>query len=384
MDNKEQLLEIMEKTISSLEVNKDSIMSLIGNMQSEYEKKKQELVDIQTKIPLIMNDVKKLKAMDTEMRQHLASASEDFSEKGRIKLQQTYEKASDIHSQLLKSEEIEDSLIKRRNNLELELKRNQVYVAQAEHMAQQLVVSLSYLQTGMSHLTSSSEEEINHNSQSAFSSQYMSFLKSIENEKLHIARDIHDGPAQQIASAQMRVDFCKTVLRHDLEKGLKILDQLKADLASSLTEVRNILFNLTPAPLEKMGLKGSIENLLNTIIDSDKTSTSFHFELSEVIIEQGIETTIYRIVQELINNIKKHAQATQLVLSLTSSEKYVYIHMIDDGIGFNVPEDLKEFSNVQKSFGLANVYTRIHDLEGHLKISSQVNKGTVFRIQLPI
>lgn len=383
MDNKEQLLEIMEKTISSLEVNKDSIMSLIGNMQSEYEKKKQELIDLQIKIPLMMDDVKKLTVQDTEMRQKLAAASEDFSETGRIRLHKTYQQANTIHSQLLKLEEVEDSLIKRRNNLEFELKRNQFYISQAEHMAQQLVVSLSYLQTGISHI-SSSEEENNNNNQSAFSSRYMSFLKSIENEKLHIARDIHDGPAQQIASAQMRVDFCKTVLRHDLEKGLKILDQLKADLASSLTEVRNILFNLTPAPLEKMGLKGSIENLLNTIIDSEKTSTSFHFELCDVIIEQGIETTIYRIVQELINNIKKHAQATQVVLSLTSSEKYVYINMIDDGIGFNVPEDLKEFSNGQKSFGLSNVYTRIHDLDGHLKISSQIDKGTVFRIQLPV
>lgn len=383
MDNKEQLLEIMEKTISSLEVNKDSIMSLIGSMQSEYEKKKNELINIQIQIPILTDDVRHITTLDTQMRQKLAAASEDFSDNGRIRLQKTYEEANLIHSQLLKLEEVEDSLIKRRNNLELELKQNQFYIAQAEHMAQQLVVSLSYLQTGISHITSDPEENT-HSNQTAYSAQYMSFLKSIENEKLHIARDIHDGPAQQIASAQMRVDFCKTVLRHDLEKGLKILDQLKSDLASSLTEVRNILFNLTPAPLEKMGLKGSIENLLNTIIDSEKTSTSFHFELSDAIVEPGIETTIYRIVQELINNIKKHAHATQLVLRLTTSDKYVYIHMIDDGIGFNVPEDLKEFSNSQKSFGLANICTRIQDLDGHLKIHSHINKGTVFRIQLPI
>lgn len=383
MDNKGQLLDIMEKTISSLEVNKDSMMSLIENMQSEYEKKKQELTDIQIQIPLLMEEVKKLTAYDTQMRQRLASASEDFSEKGRIRLQEIYDEANKIHYQLLKSEEDEDALIKRRNNLELELKRNQFYISQAEHMAQQLVVSLSYLQTGISHLTSAPEENSASN-QSVFSAQYMSFLKSIENEKLHIARDIHDGPAQQIASAQMRVDFCKTVLRHDLEKGLKILDQLKADLASSLTEVRNILFNLTPAPLEKMGLKGSIENLLNTILDSEKTQTAFHFELYDIDIEQGIETTIYRIVQELINNIKKHANATQVALRLSSSDKYVYIHMVDDGKGFDVPDDLEEFSNAQKSFGLANIYTRIKDLDGHLKITSQLDKGTVFKIQLPV
>ena len=88
MDNKGQLLDIMEKTISSLEVNKDSMMSLIENMQSEYEKKKQELTDIQIQIPLLMEEVKKLTAYDTQMRQRLASASEDFSEKGRLRLQE--------------------------------------------------------------------------------------------------------------------------------------------------------------------------------------------------------------------------------------------------------------------------------------------------------
>ena len=58
--------------------------------------------------------------------------------------------------------------------------------------------------------------------------------------------------------------------------------------------------------------------------------------------------------------------------------------MVDDGKGFYVPEDLEEFSNAQKSFGLANIYTRIKDLDGHLKITSQLDKGTVFKIQLPV
>lgn len=381
-DNKGLLLDIMEKTIASLEVNKDSVISLIENMQSEHENKRKELMDIKRLIPIFLDEVKRLAHRDSLMRQKLALASDDFSKTGHENLKVVFDEANKAHYELLKAEEEEENLVRRRNNLELELKRSEFYITQAEQMAQQLIVSLSYLQTGVKHLDDT-EAEAQANYMNASSAQYVSFLKSIENEKLHIARDLHDGPAQQIASAQMRVDFCKTIIKHDLEKGLKILDQLKADLASSLTEVRNILFNLTPAPLEKMGLRGSVENLLNTILDSSYTDISFDYNIPQTL-ESTLDTTIYRIIQELINNIKKHAQASQVSLKISSSETRIYIYVYDNGSGFEVPDDLDSFVNKQKSFGLSNICTRIKDLDGKILVTSDKVNGTTFKIQLPI
>ncbi|MGB5823928.1 MAG: histidine kinase [Proteocatella sp.] len=383
MDNKELLLEIMEKTTASLEVNKDSVISLISNMQSEYEKKKQELIDIKKQIPVFIDNLNRLTNLDRHIRQKLASASSDFSQDGHENLKLIFEEANKIHFEFLKAGEDEQSLIRQRNNLELDLKKSHFYIEQAEHMAQQIIVSLSYLKTGITHLNLTSEENPVINSNSA-AAKYMSFLKSIENEKLHIARDLHDGPAQQIASAQMRVDFCKTIIRHDLEKGLKILDQLKSDLASSLTEVRNILFNLTPAPLEKMGLKGSIENLLNTSLDPEETNITFYYEIDPSKLEPTLQITVYRIIQELINNIKKHAHGTQVMLRLYSSAEYMYIHIMDNGVGFEVPSDFEVLQNNKKSYGLANISTRINDLDGQFHVNSDKNKGTTFKIQLPL
>lgn len=381
-DNKELLLDIMEKTISSLELNKDSVISLIENMESEHEKKKKELMNIKRRIPIFLDEVKRLAHRDSLMRQKLALASDDFSKTGHEHLKTIYDEANKAHYELLKAEEEEENLIRRRNNLELELKNSEFYINQAEQMAQQLIVSLSYLQTGVKHLNVSDVE--NETSPvNTVSDQYVSFLKSIENEKLHIARDLHDGPAQQIASAQMRVDFCKTIIKHDLEKGLSILDQLKSDLSSTLTEVRNILFNLTPAPLEKMGLRGSIDNLLNTILDSSTTNFSFEYDIPQNL-ESTLETTIYRIVQELINNIKKHAQASNVTLKISSSETRIYMYVYDDGIGFEVPDDLNSFINKQRSFGLSNILNRINDLDGKILVDSNNISGTTFKIQLPV
>ncbi|MGL5256362.1 MAG: histidine kinase [Proteocatella sp.] len=381
-DNKELLLDIMEKTIASLELNKDSVISLIENMESEHEKKKRELMDIKRRIPTFLDEVKRLAHRDSLLRQKLALASDDFSETGHEHLKTIYDEANKAHYELLKAEEEEENLIRRRNNLELELKNSEFYINQAEQMAQQLIVSLSYLQTGVKHLNVSDAEDET-SPVTAVSDQYVSFLKSIENEKLHIARDLHDGPAQQIASAQMRVDFCKTIIRHDLEKGLTILDQLKSDLSSTLTEVRNILFNLTPAPLEKMGLRGSIDNLLNTILDSSTTNFSFEYDISQNL-ESTLETTIYRIVQELINNIKKHSQASNVTLKISSSDTRIYMYVYDDGVGFEVPDDLNSFINKQKSFGLSNILNRINDLDGKILVDSNKINGTTFKIQLPV
>lgn len=381
-DNKELLLDIMEKTIASLELNKDSVISLIENMESEHEKKKRELMDIKRRIPTFLDEVKRLAHRDSLLRQKLALASDDFSETGHEHLKTIYDEANKAHYELLKAEEEEENLIRRRNNLELELKNSEFYINQAEQMAQQLIVSLSYLQTGVKHLNVSDAEDET-SPVTTVSDQYVSFLKSIENEKLHIARDLHDGPAQQIASAQMRVDFCKTIIRHDLEKGLTILDQLKSDLSSTLTEVRNILFNLTPAPLEKMGLRGSIDNLLNTILDSSTTNFSFEYDISQNL-ESTLETTIYRIVQELINNIKKHSQASNVTLKISSSDTRIYMYVYDDGVGFEVPDDLNSFINKQKSFGLSNILNRINDLDGKILVDSNKINGTTFKIQLPV
>lgn len=383
MTHDEVLLEIMEKTIATLESNKNSILSIIKNLQSEHEKKKAELLDLQNQLPKIFTYVKSLKAVDNRLRQKLASASNDFSPTGHENLKQLFEQASTVHTQLLKAEEAERASIKRRNELELDLKNSQFNIEQAESMAQQLFVSLSYLQTGTAQLTTSLEEKENDLSNASLL-HYLAFFKSLENEKLRIARDLHDGPIQHIASVQMRIDFCKTAIMQDLEKGLHILDQLKGDLSDTLSEVRDILFDLNPAPLEKIGLKGSIEHLLYNILDPDKIHITFSYTLDTASITLPLQTTIYRIIQELVTNIKKHAKATFVKLRISEAHQFIYIRLEDNGIGFDVPTDLDVFRTQNKSYGLVNVTTRIHELNGTFKINSIDHQGSLFIIQLPI
>lgn len=383
MTHDEVLLEIMEKTISTLESNKNIILSIIKNLQSEHEKKKTELLDIKNQLPKIFTYVKQLRVLDHKLRHELALASNDFSPHGHENLKRLFDQANVVHTQLLIGEESEKTSIKRRDELELDLKNSEFNIKQAECMAQQLFVSLSYLQTGTAQLNTSLEEKEATLSDTSLL-HYLAFFKSLENEKLRIARDLHDGPIQHIASVQMRIDFCKTAIMQDLEKGLHILDQLKGDLSDTLSEVRDILFDLNPAPLEKIGLKGSIEHLLYSILDPEKIHIIFSYTLDTSSITMPLQTTIYRIIQELVTNIKKHANATSITLRISQARHFIYIHLEDNGIGFNVPSDLESLRIQAKSYGLINVTTRISELNGTLKINSKKHQGSLFIIQLPI
>lgn len=378
MTTDNNLLKIMENAISSLKTNKDTLMEIIQDLQMEYEKKKLELSEIKVKLPQCMLDSKRLAAVDKQLRQALVVASNDFSSSGHQKLKELFEKANEAHHALLKAEETESYYIKRRNELELELKKSQINIERAKDMAAHLITSLAYLQTGIEELNSQAPIPKN------TALHQLSFFKCIENEKSRIARDLHDGPLQRIASVQMRIDFCKTAIELDLMKGFALLENLKRDLTLTISEVRDILFDLNPAPLEKIGLKACIEHLIHTIFDKQALTIDFSYQIDHLVIDSPIQITIYRIVQELLNNIKKHAQATQLKLHILEMKHSIYIIIEDNGVGFVVPEDFDLLRTQNKSYGLYNIHTRIQQLNGRCKISSQKYKGTTFKVELPL
>lgn len=368
----------MENAIASLKDNKDTLMEVIQDLQLDYEKKKLELHEIKVKLPQCMLDSKRLMAQDKQLRQELLLASNDFSSSGHQKLRELFEKANETHHAMLKAEETENYYIKRRNELELELKKSLINIERAKGMANQLITSLAYLQTGI--------EELNNQAPAPKNTalHQLSFFKCIENEKSRIARDLHDGPMQRIASVQMRIDFCKTAIELDLMKGFDLLENLKRDLTLTISEIRDILFDLNPAPLEKIGLKACIEHLIHTIFDKQTLAIDFSYQIEHLIIDCPIQITIYRIIQELLNNIKKHAQATKLKLHILEMKHAIYIIVEDNGIGFTVPEDFDILRTQNKSYGLYNIHTRIHQLNGRCKIASQNNKGTTFKVELPL
>lgn len=379
MSPKQALSDILKKATLTLEDNKTAAFEIISTCYSNYNQKLQELIEIEKELPLIITQLKELSVLDKEFRQKLSICSYDFSQQGHEHLKRLFEEASIIHTQLLQLEKHEQNLIKRRNILEVELQKNISEIHLAESMVQQLAISLTYLQNGMNQLDISTAQE-----ETASIQHYLSLFKFVENEKLSIARDLHDGPTQEIVSVQMRLDFCKNMLLQDLNKGFLLIDQLKDNLSHAISEIREILFRITPAPLESLGLKNSIDNILYNSFNNTCTKVQFIYNVSSSNIDIEFQGSIYRIVQELISNIKKHAYAPQVTLTLCQQEQLIHIEVIDNGVGFDIDEYQKNFSSSSKSYGFTNLYTRIKELNGSIKIKSSQELGTYFNIKIPI
>lgn len=381
--NEQVITEILENTIGTLVENKSSLMSISDALKEEYEKKKVEIHKINQELPVIFQNTKKLRLLDRQLRNQLLKSSGNFTEQGYKTMEAMFKEVNQVHESYLNAEQEEFNMVRRRDMLELELKQSISMMEKAENIVQQFMISISYLQNSLkkysqnaSNIQSIQEDEsIKH---------YLELFTYVENEKLRIARDLHDGPAQQIVGTLMNVEICANAAQKDIQKGILLLGKLKQDLANTLTDIRTIIFDLNPAPLEQLGFEKAIHNMLYSILNKDQISISFFYNMDETKVSKTLQNTIYRLIQELINNVKKHSKANRVMLRITIVNDYIYIHLMDNGVGFQVPEDLDSFRVNKKSYGISNIYTRIKELNGTLALNSDANNGTCFKIQLPM
>lgn len=209
-------------------------------------------------------------------------------------------------------------------------------------------------------------------------------LEAQENERKRVARDIHDGPAQHMSNIVMKVDICKMIITKDLQKGLEELDDLKDSVKVALKEVRGIIFDLRPMSLDDLGLNQTIQETVKPITQESGIDIDLRLKNVKSEIEPIIQVAVYRIIQEVFNNIKKHSKASHAEVRLDFGTKYLILIISDNGVGFDVEETLKRVKTKGASYGLIGIFDRVNQLQGEIDIKSSLGKGTVYNVRLPI
>jgi len=202
--------------------------------------------------------------------------------------------------------------------------------------------------------------------------QTIAILNAQENERRRIARDLHDGFGQLLSALKINLEMIPNNGNTHLTKAFEIID-------NSLIEVKNIAYNLMPITLEDKGLITALQELVDRIRHTKKFNFYFYVHnVNEKIIEKDTQYNIYRIVQEALNNIIKHSEATEVNFQLMLHNNKLTITIEDNGIGFNVG------GQFNKGNGLQNIKARSELLDGTLNIDSGKNIGTTLIIVLPI
>ena len=202
-------------------------------------------------------------------------------------------------------------------------------------------------------------------------------LKGEEQERTRLAKDLHDGLGGMLSGIKysfqtMKGNLIMTPDNHQaFERSMDMLD-------SSIKEMRRVAHNMMPEALVKFGLDTALKDFCNDINQSGALRVTYQsIGLENTAIEQTTAITIYRIVQELINNTMKHASAKTAIVQVTKTDGNISITVEDDGNGFD-PVILK----VEKGIGWSNIQSRVEYLKGKLDVQSEPGKGTSVLIEL--
>jgi signal transduction histidine kinase len=204
-------------------------------------------------------------------------------------------------------------------------------------------------------------------------------------EELHkkLARDFHDGPAQTLASLIMDIEFIHKLLERDPSKVEAELLQLKEKAAKAMHQTRTTMFELRPLVLETQGLKAALEYYAERLHITENMSIHLQVKGLEERLPRGVEDIVFAIVREAINNVKKHARANNVWLTVIRGQKELLSTIRDDGQGFNV-EEVEISYATRGSIGLLNVYERAEMLGGRVSIESAPGQGTTVSLMVPI
>jgi len=199
----------------------------------------------------------------------------------------------------------------------------------------------------------------------------------VEKERKRIARDLHDTVSQEIFAAHMMLSgLSQQASKLDREKMQTQLQSVTAILETAQRDLRILLLHLRPIELEQKSLVEGIQILLKELEEKSDLKVSFKYQVTA--LPKKIEEHIFRIVQELISNTPRHAQASCLDVYLYQTETELQLKVVDDGRGFE-PADVDDLS-----YGLRNIKERVEDMAGSIQLLTAPKQGLAVDIRIPL
>ena len=200
-----------------------------------------------------------------------------------------------------------------------------------------------------------------------------------EQDRHRIARDLHDTSLQNLSYIVTKLDSCKSFIDTDPIKAKMELSIARHNLSESIDEIRSIIYDLRPVSMDSNSFHSSLIQFINHFNEEKKYDISCDIE-DLCCNDQLVLITIYRIIEECFDNIKKHADAYKIHLIVQEQIGSFYIYVEDDGKGFDMD---KMILNDHLQFGLSILKERVSLLGGNVSIQSAPNAGTKIKVLIP-
>ncbi|MBV6391356.1 MAG: hypothetical protein KPEEDBHJ_00564 [Anaerolineales bacterium] len=208
-----------------------------------------------------------------------------------------------------------------------------------------------------------------------------------EEARKKLARDLHDGPTQSVAAMAMRLNISRRMLAKDPKSANEELIKLEELAHRTTKEIRHMLFTLRPLILESQGLGAAIQSMADKMMETFSQRVAVEIEERAVQqLEMGKQGVIFYIIEEAVNNARKHAAADTITVRLRQVETgVVLLEIADNGLGFDVKNVTQNYEKrSSSSLGMVNLRERAELVNGLLNIESAEGKGTNVQVYIPL
>jgi signal transduction histidine kinase len=196
-------------------------------------------------------------------------------------------------------------------------------------------------------------------------------LQKHEKEKIEISTQLHENIAQNLAATNFYLELAK-----DSKSSHDLIDESKKTISTAVKQLRQLSTNIAPTTLANLSIKYLVEDQLSTFRKKHILDIEFNFG-GEEFVDNNISICVYRTIEEQLDNIIRHADATSVVVNLEVTNRMVFLSVKDDGKGFR-------YENFSRGSGLNNVLARVESLKGHAQIRSELEEGSELTVRIPV
>ncbi len=367
------LEEIIQKTLTAIEAGREEIFHIAETSRNETQRLTQELDQLRVDLSKTIVEVDRQQKIEKRLRQHLMEVSRDYRCYSEKQMMQTYSEAKDAQVQLQLLQSMEHQQRTRRNDIERSLNQMLSTVEKAENLMNKVNMAITLLEESLSENSYSQDLEQRHEIG-------LKIIKAQEEERRRVAREIHDGPAQTLANVILRLEITEKLLSFDTQKAGSELKDLKQMVRLNLQDIRRIIFDLRPMALDEEGMVSAIHRYLDTFEKTYGIKCYLNVKGEERQLKSALGVTLFRLIQEGITNVAKHANSERALVMLEFSDEQILASVTDFGQGFDVKAALE---SPGEHFGLIGIKERVELVSGQFEINSEPGKGTTIKFNIP-
>lgn len=398
------LKKILSSTIETIEDNKTQAFSIYETARDEVEASKKQLEDLKFQVRQTVDRVDALEKQEQQAKQKLARVSADFKNSSEERIRQCYDEVRDVQVALAVERDKEKRLREQRDKLEIRLRHLSVMLQQAEHLTLAIGSVLNYLSTQVTGVVWQIEKVQKDKLVGA------RIIKAVEDERYRMSRELHDGPAQDLANLIFQTSICEKLVDFKPEEAKQNLQEMRQQVRDCLSSVRQVIFDMRPMALDDLGLEAALHQLVAKMATRGVVAAEYQLDGDPVRLSKYVEVAAFRIVQEALNNVAHHSGQKNASVRVLYTKTALSILVEDQGDGF----DMDEFELAQAAaeaqadetdetamdeaagedeagtppretlhFGLTSMKERAKMIGAEFQVTSAPGKGTRVHLRIP-